>query len=70
MNLGRTEIKRLVLIEQKYDKIIELSKWVDECLEMLSIATDGTSLISYLDVVENVDEAYEEFWAYIAEIKS
>ncbi len=41
MNLGRTEIKRLVLIEQKYDKIITLSDWIDECLEMLSIATNG-----------------------------
>lgn len=70
MNLGRTEIKRLVLIEQKYDKIIMLSDWIDECLQVLAITINGTNVSAYLESIETVDEAYNEFWAYISEIKA
>lgn len=70
MNIGRSEFTRLVRVEVKYNKIIELSNWVDDCLEMLAIVTNGTNIVRLNDAIETLDEAYNEFWAYITEIKS
>lgn len=70
MNLGRSEHQRLVRIESRYNHIIALSQWIDECLVMLSIITNGTNLNAYNDIIDTLDEAYMEFWKYIAEIKA
>lgn len=70
MNLGRSEHQRLVQKEVQLNRIIALSQWIDECLVMLSIITNGTNVNAYNDIIDTLDEAYTEFWKYIAEIKA
>ena len=70
MNIGRSEHQRLVRIESRYNHIITLSKWIDECLEVLAeLAVDEDSN-AYYDAINVLDEAYTEFQKYIQEIKS
>ena len=70
MNIGRSEYTRLVQIEMKYRKIIELYKWIDECLETLAGLTVDDDSNAYYDAINVLDEAYTEFQKYIQEIKS
>ena len=70
MNVKRSEYTRLVQVEVKYRKIIELYKWIDECLEMLADLTVDDDSNAYYDAVNVLDEAYTEFQKYLQEIKS
>lgn len=70
MNIGRSEYTRLIQIEMKYRKIIELYKWMDECLETLAGLTVDDDSNAYYDAINVLDEAYTEFQKYIQEIKS
>ena len=70
MNIGRSEYTRLIQIEVKYRKIIELYKWIDECLETLADLTVDEDSNAYYDAINVLDEAYTEFQKYIQEIKS
>ena len=70
MNVGRSEYTRLVQIEVKYRKIIELCKWIDECLEVLAELTVDEDSNAYYDAINVLDEAYTEFQKYLQELTS
>lgn len=70
MNIGRSEYTRLVQIEVKYRKIIELYKWIDECLEVLADLMVDDDYNAYYDAVNVLDEAYTEFQKYLQELTS
>lgn len=70
MNIGRSEYTRLIQIEVKYRKIIELYKWIDECLETLADLTVDDDSNAYYDAINVLDEAYTEFQKYLQELTS
>lgn len=69
MNIGRSEYTRLVRIETKFNKIIELVRWKDECLEVLATADpdDERSPVFY-EAIRVLDEACTELEHHLKEI--